>query len=123
MAEGRDSKEIVPGTPDARVSFERVPCARRPHGIGGGHAGERPACAGCSPVSVASSRARALLTPLMLRGAESGSQLLLIVPSDSLMWYPNRGDLLIFPQWVGTNYEARSGRNSAAPRRPSPAEN
>src|SRR5262249_10523981 len=68
-------------------------------------AGERPACAGCSPVSVASLPTRALLTQLMLRGAESGSQLLLIAPSDSLGWYPDRGDPLIFPQWVGTNYE------------------
>jgi hypothetical protein len=48
---------------------------------------------------------RALLAQLMLRGAESGSQLLLIVPSDSLVWYPDRDDPLIFPQWVGTNYE------------------
>ena len=69
-------------------------------------AGERPACAGCLPVFVASSRTRALLTPLMLRGAESGSQLLLIAPTDSLGWYPDRGDPLIFRQWVGTNYES-----------------
>jgi len=41
----------------------------------------------------------------MLRGAESGSQLLLIAPTDSLGWYPDRGDPLIFRQWVGTNYE------------------
>src|SRR5262245_12376089 len=75
-------------------------------------AGERSACAGCSPVSVASSRTRALLTQLMLRGAESGSQLLLIAPSDSLVWYPDSGDSLIFCQWVRTNYERTESRDA-----------
>src|SRR5262249_4382172 len=65
-------------------------------------AGERPASAGCSPVSVASWRTRALLTQLMLRGAESGSQLLLIVPNDSLVWYPEPRRPTDFPS-MGRN--------------------
>ena len=75
-------------------------------------AGAGPACAGCSLVSVASSRTRAFLTQLMLRGAESRSQLLLIAPSDSLLWYPDRGDSLIFSQWVGNHL--RSGPSSVS---------
>src|SRR5262249_13152062 len=46
-----------------------------------------------------------------------------VAPSDALVWYPDRGNPLILCQWVGTNYEARSRRNSATPRRRRPAEN
>jgi hypothetical protein len=86
-------------------------------------AGERPTCAGWSDASVPSWLSRALLTS----ADATRWRITFATPRASRRAirsrYPDPADSLIFRQWVGTNYELRSGRNSAAPGRAIPTEN
>ena len=86
-------------------------------------AGERSGCAGCSAASVSSSLPRALLTSADATRWRITVATLCASRCAIRSRPPDPVDSLIFRQWVGTDYELRSGRNSAAPGRPSPAEN
>jgi hypothetical protein len=83
-------------------------------------AGERPACAGWSDASVPSWLSRALLTSADATRWKLKAATCVHCGERIRSRYEDRADSLIFHQWVGMNYEARSGRNSAAPEKLTP---
>jgi hypothetical protein len=86
-------------------------------------AGERPACAGWSDASVPSWLSRALLTSADATRWKLKAATCVHCGERIRSRYEDRADSLIFHQWVGMNYEARSGRNSAAPEKLTPRKN